>query len=782
MQDTPILSKTTTRILASFVIITCILSLLGWYFNIPILTSIYPEWPTVKPVTLYGFLLTSIALLFLPENPSITRTCVLLFIPLVGLILSLTVLSLYLLLGLNFNQIIFPHLLNLGQVSLPTTLNFFIISLGFLVTAFSRHRQTYAQYIFLCALLIPLLSLIGYFYNVPLFYNSANLGEISFITVVLFIMCSLSALFSNPNPGIANVFRRSDLPGSVLARYLIPAAIIIPLSFEYIREYLEKSNLLTIQMGNALMILLMIILPIPIIWFCLLWINKTRIELLEKGENLELALTSGDAGTWSRDLISNAYTIDDQSRRLLGISQDSTTMLTDLLKVIHPDDRELLISAQKNAIVNHRDYEVIYRVTLPDGTAHVLMARGRAHYDNNNKPTHMSGIITDITAQKNIEEKLRISQQQSEAANQAKSIFLATMSHEIRTPLNGVIGMATLLSDTPLTPEQREYAKTIELSGNALLNIINDVLDFSKIESGQLELEHIDFDLVSKVKQVALIMTPHAHKKNLSLEVNINPNTPIWINGDVTRLNQILINLLSNAIKFTQTGKITLTVYSVKNNVRFEVKDTGIGIAPAAKERLFKSFSQGDISTTRKYGGTGLGLAISKRLVDFMKGEIGVDSTHNQGSTFWFTIPYIPALLENPLITQPKNISPTEFSTTAKILIAEDNEVNQQVIFIMLKKLGLNNITIANNGFETLNALEKNSYDLILMDCEMPEMDGYEATRQIRKIYEKHISIVAMTAHALKGDRERCIAAGMDDYLAKPIDRKELVRILQLYL
>ncbi len=407
--------------------------------------------------------------------------------------------------------------------------------------------------------------------------------------------------------------------------------------------------------------------------------------------------------------------------------------------------------------------------------------------DKAGEPLHFIAQVEDITAAKQYVASLAAARDEALAASRLKSEFLANMSHEIRTPMNGVIGMADLLMGTSLTPEQQQMGRVIRNGAESLLTIINDILDFSKIEAGKLTIEAVDFNLAEQIQQAVSLLRPRAWARNLTLTAGLPADLPPGLSGDAMRIQQVLVNLAGNAVKFTEQGGVVVNVRSLPDApagqyaFRVEVRDTGIGITPEQCERLFKSFSQADGSTTRKYGGTGLGLAISRQLIELMGGRIGVESQPGKGSTFWFelVLPVVQRVAPAATVA-PATLTTAPFNTS--ILVAEDNPANQLVIRLLLEKAGFG-CEIVGDGQAAIERLAQRNFDVVLMDCQMPRLDGYEATRRIRAgaegVRSPKVPIIALTAHAMASDREKCLAAGMNDYLTKPIRLEVLQQALQ---
>lgn len=421
-----------------------------------------------------------------------------------------------------------------------------------------------------------------------------------------------------------------------------------------------------------------------------------------------------------------------------------------------------------------------------------ILFNSKAIYDAKGHFSHSISTVYNFTERKKLEDELINARQEAENANRLKQSFMANMSHEIRTPLNAIIGFGNLLNRSELPPNLREYVHSIQVSGNNLLSIVNDILDFEKISSGMFHSEHVQFDLPGLLHSVLTMVRTSAEEKKLALRLETDPNIPTLLTGDPMHVTQVLMNLLFNAVKFTETGSVTLRVRTLpgkekneKVRIVFDVADTGIGIPASEQTRIFERFTQASSDTTRKYGGTGLGLALVKLIVELLEGSVRLESEVGRGSTFTVEIPFQKGPKQEQTVFA-ENITDSNMPDMSgyQILLVEDNPMNRRIAELNLLEFGLE-VTQAENGCEALEILRENpdAFDLVLMDIQMPEMDGYNTTQAIRsELGLGNLPIVAMTAHVLAGEREKVIACGMNDYLTKPVRHAELVNMLQHYL
>ena len=509
--------------------------------------------------------------------------------------------------------------------------------------------------------------------------------------------------------------------------------------------------------------------------------HRARAALEQSQERLHRALEGSGLALWDLDVPGETVFLSEQWSVILGgPARPTECTAQELLELVPMEDLPRIQEALETVMDGRSSrYAVEHRVRRRDGSLVWIHSEGRvADRTSRGMPLRMVGINRDITQGRTAEHDLRVARDAADAANRAKSQFLATMSHEIRTPLNGIIGMTKLMLDEQLPAEVRRHADLIDRSAHSLLALVNDILDVSKIEAGQMEIESVAFDLHELLQDLSTLYRLRATEKSLLFRVHVDPGVPRHVQADPTRIRQVLVNLLGNALKFTSSGWIGLDVKGMPDadgsELEFTVADTGIGIPDDVQPQLFTRFMQADSSTSRQFGGTGLGLAIVRQLVELMGGTVRVASSPQQGSRFTVTLPVVPAQAP-PAASVWQELPPS--GAGVRVLVAEDNTTNQVVAFGMLRKLGYHDVSLANDGVEACQLALSQDFDLILMDCQMPEMDGYEATRRLRA-GGCAAPIVAMTANAIKGDRERCIEAGMNDYVTKPIDLKVLRAVL----
>ncbi|WP_157271648.1 hybrid sensor histidine kinase/response regulator [Azohydromonas aeria] len=780
--------------------------LLGWALDLPALTRVAPGWVTMKPNAALGFVLVGAALaLSTPPPAGALRRLRQALAGATALLGALTLGEYLLDADFGIDQALWPAVSEPdagappGRMAQATALALAALgtALALLDAPRWRRLRTAAA---LLAVLVGVLAVLGYALDVQSLRGVADWATVAMHTALGLVLAGLGVLCARPREGLVAIVA-GDGVGALMARRLLPFALLAPLAIGMLRVRAEQAGFVSGDVGTALVSLAYVVLFSALILRTAVLLRRLEAERegAQRAMQRQRSLLDGLVGT-----AMDAIVVVDAAQRIVvfnpaaeamfghraadAIGRDLALLLPDGVK---PHHAELVRRFGQDSVDRRRLGGSRTALGVRAGGESFPLEASVSRLDVDGERFY-TAILRDVS-QRRRDEAARAA---AEAASRTKSSFLAHMSHEIRTPLNAIIGLTHLLRRDAPTPAQAQRLDRLDVAGRHLLATLNDILDLSRIEAGELRMDSADFDLHALLEQVRAIVAEAARDKGLALELDA-AGVPAWLRGDPTRLRQALLNYAANAVKFTRGGRVAIEARLVKEEgdallLRFEVRDTGIGIAPQQLPRLFNAFEQADASTTREFGGTGLGLAITRRLAGLMGGEVGVSSEPGMGSRFWFTArlargqgaaPAAPAAAVTP--AEPVADAAAQLRARhagARVLLVEDHFVNREVAAALLQAAGLA-VECAVNGREAVERGRQQAYALVLMDMQMPVMDGLQATRALRELPGwAAIPIVALTANAFGEDREACLRAGMNDFIPKPVEAGVLYGTLGKWL
>lgn len=804
------------RLTAVSIILLSIIVVVGWFLDISHLKSVLPGLNTMKFNTAICFFFSGVSL-YLTTQPFLKSPYYFIFPFITFIIASCTFVQDLTGLKFGIDELIIKDLEAIksntyfpGRMAPSTAISFILLSIGLLSKPLkNKNIRLIIQYSLHSVSLISFIAIMGYLYNVPSFYKLSHITSMAIHTAISLFVLSITTTLLYPSIGFTGMFTGKEI-GNIMAKRMFPIVLVAVVFLGFLRIEAHLWNFVSVEFGIALFALSFIIVALIVITNTANHLNRldskryiAEDSLRELNKNLEQKIVErtrdledsdgkffkvfqmSPTGLIISDLSTSKFLEVNQSFvDMLGYPSSEVVGKTSTEIQLVPDAERLKMRSLLTETGHLKNYETIFK-TKSGELRNAMMSVELIEVGG--KQIALT-VLYDITKLKLAEQKLMEAKRLAEESSISKERFMANMSHEIRTPMNAIIGFTNLIQKSNLTDEQRQHIGFIQSSGENLLVLLNDILDYSKIEAGMMQFESTPFSITDILENMRHTFKDKIHEKGLDFETVRDARVPTQLIGDPTRLNQILINLLGNALKFTSIGKITIQtrvrhITDDNATIQFSIIDTGIGIETSKQKAVFERFTQATDATTRTYGGTGLGLSIVKNLVELQGGTIELESMEGKGTTFHFTLPF--QIIKTPkkdLVNNGLGDDAYRFNREIRVLLVEDNMLNQVLAKKILQQFGCE-VTIADNGEIAVETVATKTFDIVLMDIQMPVMDGYSASLKIREMESmKKLPIIAMTAHIMTGEREKCVSYGMNDYLSKPFKVDALFEMISSYV